>query len=586
MIHQKLINNYLNMNKNKELKQTVELYKNLNKQRKAILSLPAEKALDRIFDSPHPAAIVHSFPEEDFYFFINDIGVEDSLQLLSLASDKQREYIFDIEAWEKDRISINNVTKWLALFLTADPQRFVRWFLNRKTEFIEFYLFKNIEVKIREHDEDPSIFGDDFFTLDDVFYIKFIDLPVDTESESNFIINRNEFLSKFLDELSAYDHNIFQHVLLEAFTVIPAEYEEEAFRLRNVRLAEKGFLPFDEAIGVYQPLKPEALSGQRTKCIANNSEGKLYIPVPYYSTEMLKEDNLFTDSLKKIATDDVLQQIQVELAGLANQIIVADQKVIKNKEELNDIVKKTCGYISIGLKLLIEKGAELDENRAVALIQRFPLSKIFRVGYGLVLELKWRAEKWRKISWFKKNRLPLSFWGEGWIGVLGGLLIKKPLYYDNYKTGLLYREFYSIEDIKYAEKVLNEIIAFDSLLSHMTVKFAPPYNNLFTCKNLVLTLWARYYLGLSDILIPLDIDEFKMFFDHLWESEEKPRKTSILMKESFLNRLSEKTGLDSYDISRKLGQTMEDLFSEIDNEYGSVSKKDLTPKYIHLFMTK
>ncbi|MCD4763898.1 MAG: DUF6178 family protein, partial [Desulfobacterales bacterium] len=52
------------MNEDKKLKRTVELYKNLNRQRKEILSLPAEKALDRILDSPQPAAIVHSFPEE------------------------------------------------------------------------------------------------------------------------------------------------------------------------------------------------------------------------------------------------------------------------------------------------------------------------------------------------------------------------------------------------------------------------------------------------------------------------------------------------------------------------------------------
>ena len=574
------------MNEDKKLKQAVELYKNLNRQRKEILSLPAEKALDRILDSPQPAAIVHSFPEEDFYFLINDIGIEDSLQLLSLASDKQWEYILDIEVWEKDRISINNVTKWLDLFIKADSQRFVRWFLNKQTDFIEFYLFKNIEVKIREHDQDPSIFGEEFFTLDDVFYIRFVDLPLGAESDSNFIKTRNEFLSKFIDRLSGYDHNIYQNVLLEAFSIIPSEYEEEAFRLRNVRLAEKGFLPFDEAIGIYQPLKPEALSGQSAKFIAESSGERLYIPFPHYSTAMLKEDNLLTDSLKKIEKDDVLQKIQVELAGLANQIIVADQKVIKNKEELGDLVKKTCGYISIGLKRLTEEGSDLDENRAVALIQRFPLSQIFRVGYGLVLELKWRAEKWRKISWFEKNKLPLSFWGEGWIGVLGGLLIKRPLYYDNYKTGLLYREFYSIEDIKCTEKILNEIIAFDRLLSHITVNLASPYGGSLTYKNLVLTLWARHHLGLSDILIPLNIDEFKMFFDNLWADGEKPRKTNILMKESFLKWLSEKTSLDPYDISRELGQTMENLFSEIESEYGSVSKKDLNPKYIHLFITK
>ena len=574
------------MNEDKDTKLAIELFQNLSRQRKEILSLPEEKALDRILDSPQPAAIIHSFPEEDFYFLINDIGLEDSLQLLSLASDKQLEYILDIEVWEKDRIGINNVTKWLDLFFRSDPQRFVRWFLNKKTEFIEFYLFKNIEVKIREHDQDPSIFGDDFFTLDNVYYIRFVDLPVETESNSNFIKNRNEFLSNFIETLSGYDHNIFQNVLLEAFTVIPAEYEEEAFRLRNVRLAEKGFLPFDEAIGIYQPLKPEALSEQSAKFITERSEIRLYIPVPHYSTGMLKEGNLFTDSLKKIEKDNVLDQIQVELAGLANQILVADQKIIRNKEELGDIVKKACGYISIGLKQLTEESNDLDENRAVALIQRFPLSQIFRVGYGLVLELKWRAEKWRKISWFEKNKLHLSFWGEGWIGVLGGLLIKRPLYYDNYKTGMLYREFYSIEDIKHTEKALNEIIGFDNLLSCMTVTPVPPYADLFTYKNMVLTLWARHYLGLSDDLIPIDIDKFKIFFDELWESGKKPRKTSVLMKESFLKWLSEKTGLDPYDISREVGQTMENLFSEIESEYGSVSKKDLNLKYIHLFIMK
>ncbi|MBU4413775.1 MAG: hypothetical protein KJ976_01545, partial [Proteobacteria bacterium] len=103
----------MKMNEDKDTKLAIELSQNLSRQRKEILSLPPEKALDRILDSPQPAAIVHSFPEEDFYFLINDIGLEDSLQLLSLASDKQLEYILDIEVWERDRISVNRVTKWL-----------------------------------------------------------------------------------------------------------------------------------------------------------------------------------------------------------------------------------------------------------------------------------------------------------------------------------------------------------------------------------------------------------------------------------------------------------------------------------------
>ena len=37
---------------------------------------------------------------EDFYFLIHEIGIEDSLPLLSLASNRQMEYLLDLEVWE------------------------------------------------------------------------------------------------------------------------------------------------------------------------------------------------------------------------------------------------------------------------------------------------------------------------------------------------------------------------------------------------------------------------------------------------------------------------------------------------------
>ena len=56
------------------------------------------------------------------------------------------------------------------------------------------------------------------------------------------------------------------------------------------------------------------------------------------------------------------------------------------------------------------------------------------------------------------------------------------------------------------------------------------------------------------------------------------------MKESFLSWLSELTSFTNYEISRKLGHTLENLFSEIENEYGEVSGKEFDPKYIDLFL--
>jgi hypothetical protein len=39
-----------------------------------------------------------------------------------------------------------------------------------------------------------------------------------------------------------------------------------------------------------------------------------------------------------------------------------------------------------------------------------------------------------------------------------------------------------------------------------------------------------------------------------------------------------------HEISQKLGPSLENLFDEIEDEYGKVSRDDLDPRYIHLFL--
>ena len=176
----------------------LERIKQLQAKRQQILALPAREALDRILQDPQRLPLVHSFPEQDLYFLIHDIGPEDALPVLALASEKQWDHIVDLEAWQKDRIDIKSAERWLGLLLDADPQRFIRWFLEQQLEFIEFYLFNNIEVRVREHDQDPSGFGDDFFALDDVYYIRFIDSAVNGEADQISDDQRKAFLTKLI----------------------------------------------------------------------------------------------------------------------------------------------------------------------------------------------------------------------------------------------------------------------------------------------------------------------------------------------------------------------------------------------------
>ena len=574
----------------KEDKKTIERFRTLQAKRRQLMALAPQDAMERILQDPQPLPLVHSFPEQDFYFLIHDIGPEDAQPLLSLASNKQWEHIVDLETWNRDQVDIKSVSRWFGLLLDADPDRFIRWFLDQKLEFIEFYLHQNIEVRVLEHDQDPSEIGSDFFSFDNTYFIRFVDQPVTDESDRISDEQRKKFLMKLVRNLANFDHRTYQHVMLEATHVLPAESEENCYHWRNVRLAEKGFLPFDEAVGIYQPIKPQDISRHRIDRLAEDAvQGML--PISQYPLRLLKGDNHFTRALAHLAASPALPDIQAEFANLCNRISVADHKTVRDREALREIVQKACGFISLGLEGLVEDSADLDSRRTAELFVKYPLAQIFRVGFGRVLELKWQAEKWVDQSWFAGAGLRLTFWGEQWLGVLGGLLLKKPLYYDNYQTGLLYREFNRTEDIRVTEDIFLQIKTVDALLSLMTFQLAHPASYGFlTYKNLILTLWARHYLNLqAKPLQALALKDFKPFFKDLLperpdSSDAGQRRVPQAMKDHFLNWLAADTGLKDFEITEQLGKAFEDLFADIENELGRVAARDLDSRYIQLFL--
>jgi hypothetical protein len=210
--------------------------------------------------------------------------------------------------------------------------------------------------------------------------------------------------------------------------------------------------------------------------------------------------------------------------------------------------------------------------------------------------LKWCAEKFREKSWFGKNGQKLGFWGEKRLGVLGGLLLKKPLFFDNFMTGNLYRDFSSLADIEITEKVLSETIRFDELFSKMTFKPVNLPDHFLTYQNFILTLWARKRLGLPKEPVPVPMDQFNRFFEMIFVQAPLTEKTDIpgtvqfpgridtAEKTKFVEWVSEETNLTCSEVTSRYGSIFEGLFYEIENEYGNVSVKDLDPRYVHLFL--
>jgi len=552
--------------------------------------MPPDEALSAIIDHPQPAALVHAFPEEELHFLIYDIGLDDALPLIRLASNRQWEYLLDTEAWSRDQLNYPAATTWLNLMCQADPERLARWCFDDKLEFLELYLFRNIEVRVREPEQAPTDFGEGFFSDDDAFYLRVVDYPVATPEEEIVKKRRNELLSRLLRQLSGFDHPRYQGLLLEAVSLIPSEVEEELYRLRNVRLAEKGFLPFHEAIGVYQPLRPEDVAARGPKFIHSPSPDDLLLPVPHMAAAFLEGDTLFVRALKHISDAHVLGQLQVELAALCNRVVSADNEMIRSRDQLKKVVHKVSGYLSIGIERLINTADDQCERQAAALIQRHLLADIFRTGFDSVLRLKWKADRWQRASWYHSQEKALTFWDETWMGLLGGLLIDRPKYFAHSDDGSSYRDFKTLAEIESTARVLDQVMALDRLFEQMTIPAAKISGSSFlTYKNLLLTLWARSLIAMpgvdaSESAISIPFPTFKPFFKALWMTQGGRRFIGDEKKNSFLKWAAKASNQTSDALSEQLGPVFEALFNEIEAEFASVDPETLDPRYIHLFL--
>jgi hypothetical protein len=349
-------------------------------------------------------------------------------------------------------------------------------------------------------------------------------------------------------------------------------------------LAEKGFLPFEEAIGIYQHLNPQDLAEREHHRVKAIQEEPPDYPVPVSTSILIRDQDLFHMSLQQIKDTQFLQRLQMEFAAMCNQIISADALVVRDKEHLAAVVRKACGYLSIGL----DSATGGDVQKAAHLVQEFPLAKIFRVGYGAALQLRWKTERWLERSWFVTQDFGLSFWADDWEGMLAGLLKKRPLLYTGFSGGEAYREFETLEEVMHCDRVLEEIMAFDRMLSlvlsRCTIVHPIIAYQAVSYKNIVFTSWARDHLDLNEDVEPLTLKELKSFFRDFWAQEGRPRRVAKRMKQALFDWLRMRGGEAVDEIFDQARKTIDNLLGEIQKESGSVSLKDLDPRYIKHFL--
>jgi len=564
--------------------------------RREILFSDSEKALEMILEAPSPATLIQSFPDQDLYYLTHKIGVHDFTPVLALANSKQWEYVLDVEVWDDDRLDTAMMTQVFSQLFKADPQRLLRWAIKEKPDFLEFFLFHNMTIVVREHDEVPPEDFDDYITLDDKFYFRFPDKAVVNDPEGKILPSETpenhmphedapELIENMLKALAEMDLSVFHGLLLETPALLPAETEEEQFRLKNIRLAEKGFAPPHEAVGIYQPIPTLR---KRPGSAGQDREFDPDIPLPpQFFTQFISGDNLFAQALSLVeATGNVLG-LDNELAALLNKIISADRIKIRNRESIEKPMEKAMAFLSLGLEVLLgeQVGEKVSVEAAAGLIRNYFLEDIFRTGSRTGIKLRTRAKTWYENSFMQKNNLPLSFLGEAYLGVIGGLMIQRPMFFADYADKELYRHFNSIKDIRATDRLLSEIISLDEFLGQLPIDMSTFTHGVLTYKSMLLTLWVRHRIGLdtgaSPSLAPVPLSRFKPFFKALFEGTPHISET----KAKDLAFWAAEVSNDSPpNLPAPLQGVLYALVREVEDEYGSVAGQSIDPRFMPLFL--
>ena len=408
-----------------------------------VLKVRGKERLHYLFLSENPEQLVQQLPELEVFLTAKEVGERDSLELISLTTAEQFQYLLDLDFWKKDRLDPEKVLHWMELLVESGERKVTQFIESTDPEFIALILKRFLEVITIEGEALGTRDRVPFFTLDQYYYINFRGKGA------------REILQPFLEIFYRVDNRGFRRLMDSLLVELESELEETGYRLRNARLADYGFPDFEEALEIYRFVNPDSLAaGEGSPRVAGREEAGARGSVFYLTFQ--SQGPFFSSVLSEIEDPDEQDRLKQEITGLCNKAIVAEAIDLSNIAGIERMVEKVYHTLNLGLLYLSKE----DKIRASYLLRSLPLQRLFQYGVSTTILVRRKAEAIFKGPWFSNDQENLVFLDPPHFETFEGILRKRPTLYRNWS----YENFKTLQDLKEAEDFLEFIEAVVNFL--------------------------------------------------------------------------------------------------------------------------
>jgi hypothetical protein len=401
-----------------------------------VLKARGKERLHYLFLSEHPEELVQLLPELEVFLTIKEVGEKDSLDLISLTTPEQFQYILDLDFWKRDQLDHEKILYWMEILLESGEKKVTQFIHSTDPEFIALLLKKFLPVTTLEGEYLEMMDRIPLFTLDQFYFIDFKGKRT------------REVFEPFLRILYHIDGEGYRRLMEFLICEIESELEETGYHLRNRRLNDYGFPEFEEALEIYRFVNPDSLIVEKRSPEVMGQEEVDKEGSVFYLT--FQDEGPFLSSiLSKIDDPHEQDRLGQEIAVLCNKAIAAEAIDLSNVVAMERVIKKVYHYLNLGLQYLSKE----DEIKASEILQSLPIQRLFQCGVSATLLLRRKAESILNGPWFSGDRENLVFLDPSHLEKFEGILKKRPSFYRN---GIL-DDFKSLQDLKESKIFLESI---------------------------------------------------------------------------------------------------------------------------------